>query len=354
VARHVAEVRKEQNINLAFMECFTSCVLTYLNIREKDYRKLLLDYWNLGYQFNTLLSGKEARQLPLEYLYGVTMTFVQGDEESLRHHIRQGRSAICLCLASRLSFFPPAYLGMEQSGFQHSILLYGWDERQNRYLVTDPVVDTVASLSPDEAVHACAVRKGSGEMHYFILDEPAIPFSEPDLDSCLAYFTERNLTFYRNRRTDKPSPPLAEDSSVTEKQKAWMAWFNNRHGGIRALEHFEEDLSRSLEWPSRRRNDWIVINTKTIASIRRLRSQIWSVYRETAALSDEQTAEGQRQIEGILSDWNSLNLLLLKYKIGQDGDAAIAAIKQRTENLKRAELHFLEWLHRAVRGREEG
>ncbi|WP_239617715.1 hypothetical protein [Cohnella mopanensis] len=353
MAQHVVEVRNEHNINLAFMECFTSCVLTYLNIRGKDYRKILLDYWNLSYQFKTLLSGKEANQLPLEYFYGLTMTFVKGDEESLRSIIRQGRSAICLCLASRLAFFPPAYLGMEETGFQHSILLYGWDERQNRYLVTDPVVDAVASLSPDEAAHACAIRQGSGEIHYFVLEESEIPFSEPDLKSCLAYCTDRNLTYYRNRRLDKPSPILAENSSGAEKAKAWQAWFNNRHGGIRALEHFQDDLSRSQEWTPRRRNDWIVINTKTISSIRRLRAQVWNAYRDTAGLSDDQVAEGQRQIDGILSAWNTVNLLLLKYKIGQDATAAIAAIRQRTEELKKVELQFLEWLHNAVRERGE-
>ncbi|TXK84581.1 hypothetical protein [Paenibacillus sp. N3.4] len=349
MAQQVMEVKNEHNINLAFMECFTSCVLTYLNIQGKDYRKILLDYWNLSYQFKTLLSGKDARQLPLEYFYGLKMTFIKGNEELLRRHIRSGHSAICLCQASKLEFFPHSYLGMEESGFQHSILLYGWDEQQERYLVTDPVVNAVVTLSPDEFVYASAIRLGRNEMHYFVLEESAVPFSEPNLESCLVYCTEQILTLYRRQRMSKSDPIVPEGSSDEMKVRAWQHWFNNRHDGIRALEHFEEDILNSSEWTVRRRNDWIVINTKTISSIRRLRTLVWNTYRDIADLGEAHEEEGQRQIEAILSTWNTVNFLLLKYKSGQDSQAAIPSILQRIQELKRIELQFLEWLHLAVR-----
>ncbi|OAS17723.1 hypothetical protein [Paenibacillus oryzisoli] len=347
--QQVIEVNNEQNINLAFMECFTSCVLTYLNIQGKDYRKILLSYWNLSYQFKTLLSGKEARQLPLEYFYGLKMTFIKGDEESLKRYIRSGHSAICLCQASKLEFFPRSFLGMEESGFQHSILLYGWDEQQERYLVTDPVVNMVVTLSPDELTYASAIRLGSNEVHYFVMEDSVVPFSEPNLESCLIHCTEQMLTLYRNQRKSKSDPIIPKGSSHEQKVRAWQHWFNNRHGGIRALEHFEEDLRNSDGWTIRRRNDWIVINTKTITSIRRLRSVVWNTYQDMADFSVAQEEEGQRQIDAILAMWNLINFLLLKYKSGQNNQAVVPSILVRIDELKRIELQFLEWLYLAIR-----
>ncbi|QYR19389.1 hypothetical protein KZ483_15785 [Paenibacillus sp. sptzw28] len=334
------------NINLAFMECFTSCVLTYLNINGKDYRRVLLDYWNLSYQYKTLLSGKDARQLPLEFLYGIKLKFFKGDVESLRRCVQDGSSAICLGAASKLRYFPREYLGMESSGFQHSILIYGWNEEHLEYLVTDPMVDAVVNISPKEIVHACEVRAGRQELHYFILEESNSPFEEPDLESCLAYCSYRNLSFYKNRGGSK-TEPLASvpDQSQEQRKSAWREWFSNRHGGYRSLEIFEEDLVKSQEWAPPRRADWVSRNTMTISSIKRIRAMVWNAYRESASLEESQYHEGQRQIDSILAMWNAVSLHLLKYKSGQ---IVIPAISKQLEKLKHAELQFLEWLHLAA------
>lgn len=347
--QQVFEVKSEYNINLAFMECFTSCVMTYLNIKGKNYRKLLLDYWNISYQFKTLLSGKDARQLPLEYLYGVKMTFVKDDVDSLKRHMLNGNKAICLCTASKLAFFPPSFLGMEAGGFRHSILFWGWDERMEHYLVMDPVVNVSTSMKMNEVATASAIGQGSREIHYFLLEEPSSPFVMPDLESILIYCTDRNLTLYRNHKKNRSEPIISENSSNEEKARAWQHWFSNRNSGIHALEQFEKDLSRSSEWSVRQRNDWILMNIKTITSIRQIRSLVWTAYRDITTFSDMQLEEGQRQIKAILTVWNTLNYLLLKYKIGLDSSVTIPAILMRIQELKRVELHFLEWLHQTVR-----
>lgn len=345
VPRQMTAIKSEHYVNLAFMECFTSCIMTYLNIKEKNYRKLLLEYWSISYQYKTLLSARNPRQLSLEYLYGVKLTFVKGDEPSLRQYIRSGKHAICLSTASKLSFFPSSFLGMEANGFQHSILIYGLDEQLNQYGVIDPVTNITTGLDAKELATASAVRQGSGEMHYFVLEED--PFMEPELRSCLLQSTAKNLKLYM--KGSKPKHAVSEQSSDQEKAAAWQEWFSSRHSGIYALELFEEDLIRASDWNVQRRNDWIVMNTKTILSIRNIRNQIWNAYRELAGFSEMQLEEGQRQIKAILASWNTLNFLLLKYKTLQSNHAVIPSIRQCVQELKRSELQFLEWLHQAVR-----
>jgi hypothetical protein len=338
-------VKSDHNINLAFMECFTSCVLTYLNILGRDYRLLLLDYWNLSYQYKTLLSGKEARQLPLDYLYGVDMKFVMGDMETLLHDVKEGKSVIYLCSASKLAYFPREFLGMESSGFQHSILIYGWNERDGRYQVTDPIVGTIVQMSPDEIVQACTGKADSKKLRYFTLEERGASFTPHDIQSCIDYCIQRNLTTYRNQKNVKAEVIIEEGSTEQQKRMAWHNWFSNRHSGIHALECFEEDIRKSSEWTVQKRESWIAINTMTINSIKRVREQVWNIYKEKASLTESQQLEGQKQLEAIIAAWNSLNFLLLKYKRGYKISLVLPSITRQLEKLKKVELVFLEWLH---------
>src|SRR5690606_9589833 len=137
----------EHNENLAFMECFASCVLTYLKLTGGDHRPLLLDYWNIGYERRTLLSSKHGTDVPLGELYGLRLRFMRGGRDKLAQAVGDAGAAIVLCSASKLDYFPRRYLAMEETGFGHAILVAGWDAASQSYDVADPVVHRITRLT---------------------------------------------------------------------------------------------------------------------------------------------------------------------------------------------------------------
>jgi len=343
----------EHLVNLSLMECFTSCVMTYVKSTGNDPSCLLLDYWNLSYQHRTLLTSKHARLLPLEYLYGMNWTDNSGDSSSLLQCVKEGNAAILLCTASRLSYFPPQYLTMESGGFQHSTLIYGWDDGQGRFLVADPIVNHLAVVSPEEIQYAGEQRKGSGELLYFRLSEPSPAFVQPDARSVLPYCAGRNLSFYLNR--DEPGKEAADPqiSREQDKRTAWAQWFVNRHNGARAFAGFEADLQASIEWPQDKRNAWISSNKIMIPAIKRIRSLIWNAYAGKAQFPEAVQSAGKQQIAHIHALWNGLLMLLLKYSNQTSGASLVPSLLRQSEKIMHAETGFLEWLRAAVNEEEQ-
>lgn len=341
------------NVHLAFMECFTSCLLTALNLKQSDYRKVLLDYWNLDYQFRTLLSSKDARNIPLDYLYGMEMKFVHGNAEKLLKSICDGNAVILFCAASRLSFFPRNFLTMESSGFQHAILIYGWDEQTGKYLVADPVVNICVQIEPKEILHAGGIKAEGEELHYFLLKDAPPSYSIPSMEACVEYAAHRNLAFYCGTN-QQPGKTDVEGSSPRNKWEAWRNSLQKGHVGARALDSFVSDLNKSQQWEVQRRSGWINQNTRTIASIKHVRTKIWNVYCELAPLKTDELQEGQQQIDNIVNAWTKLNLLLIKYNAASQS-GSIPAIELHVETLKSLEIDFLQWLQWTVRkgGRNE-
>ncbi|QMV40607.1 hypothetical protein FPL14_04855 [Cohnella cholangitidis] len=330
-------------INLAYMECFASCVLTYLNFNGDDYRKVLLDYWNLNYQFRTLLSSKDARQIPLDLFYGIEMKFIKGDSKTLNQSVRGGSAAICFCQASKLDYFPRENLGMESSGFQHSILIYGWDQSGEKYVVGDPTVSAIVQMNPDEVLKAGAVKKGRDELHYFVLTKPSIPYSPPDIKSCIRKSAQRNLYYYGN--SDGEAVPLANETTPEERRRReWQQWFSNRKSGAKALEAFEADFVQSAVWAPEARVAWMKRNAITIASIRRIRSAVWQAYIETGCIGENRLREGKEQIDSISGLWNTISFKLLKALKEQDTALSDQALSPLIAKLKQAEIRFMEWL----------
>lgn len=347
------EMKREHNINLAFMECFASCILTYLNITGKDYRKILLDYWNLGYQYKTMLSSKDARQLmlPLRYFYGIEMNFAQGNIDTLVKNIRNGSSAICLCTASKLSFFPRHYLGMESGGFKHSILILGWNQQTKRLLVADPIADYVGEVEVGEVAQAGLLSNNREDLNYFMLEDPTTSYTEPDMEKCLAYSAKRNLTFYLDQGASVMAPRLLGGSEEA-KRNAWTEWFISRNGGEKALDRFAADLVASPDWTQQSRDNWVKRNTLTIQSIKRLRKEIWNNFNYLYKFGEKERKNGQRQIDNISSSWQKLSFLLLKYKNAQDPADAICTIVRQIDRLKSTELGFLQWWYQLI-GKED-
>jgi hypothetical protein len=344
------EVKSQHHIQLAFMECFISCVLTYVQSRGLDHRLVLLDYWNLGYQFRTLQSSKDARQLPLKTLYGIELLFQKGNPDALLHWVREGHSLILFCSASKLAYFPREYLGMESSGFQHSVLIYGWDEEQGKYMVADPTVKVTAMLDSEQLLHAGSVRKDRDELHYFTLTEPPIHFIQPDMKDFMMACTKRMLDQHDRDRMWRYEPIDTGENPDESKKRVWQLWVSNRHVGVRAWDAFSADLSLSRAWPPDKRSGWIKRNTKMIASIKRLRTLIWHTYIDFAAIGQGERKEGQHKLDSVTRLWNSVSFQLLKLENKQmDGDGYGLSLMEQIEKLQEAEEQFLAWLYATVR-----
>lgn len=338
----------EQNVFLAQMECFTSCVLTYLNMKGYDPRLLLLDYWNFNYEKKTILSSKNAHDLPLGYLYGVEISFVKGTASKLEELIKKGDWAIDLCSASKLDYFPRRFLEMESSGFWHAILITGMEEESGEYVVSDPVVDVVTRLTPEALTAASVAKIKRNELLMFALSQVREGFQPPDRTAVLRYCSKRNAQHYRGITRDVlPAGPGSAASGDVDKWEIWRERFRKKStSGLAAWEQFEQDLTDSVQWPDGRRSAWIKLNTMMMTSIAQLRRKIWGIYKELAAKGEEWEREGQEQIEGILKLWNVMQLLMQKYDIrSKRGDgSALVAVTAHIDRIKDAELDFLDWL----------
>lgn len=334
----------EYNVRLGFMECFASSVMTYIRIMGMDHRKLLLDYWNLDYQFRTLLSGKNARKFPLRQLYGVEMEFEKGDMDAVSRHIRQGSSVVLLCAASRLDYFPREYLSMESSGFQHCILLQELLP-DGAYTVYDPVAHYAGPVSLAVLSHAGAYGTG-GALHFFVLAKGE---SEHELDGkeLLAFCARRNLEAYVHQTPDDSLRHAPEPGSGMDKARraAWLEWFGRRRSGGRSLHLFAADLQESLGWPEAARIGWAKRNSLTISSIRKLRTDVWSAYSGMLGHDTRFLEEGGRRMGEISALWQRANYLLLRLISAGNQTETVRLLSGKLLELEQAEIRFLTWLN---------
>ncbi|QJC53254.1 hypothetical protein HGI30_17855 [Paenibacillus albicereus] len=345
----LADLKPEDQVQLAYMECLTSCVLTYLKSTGRDYRKVLLNYWNLSYERRTLLSSKNAAYIPLRYLYGIGLSFEEASVERLLSVVKAGRSVICLSQASLLEYFPRSFLGMESSGFRHAILVRGWDAEKGVLLVADPVVGVVVELSPDRLRQASLVRADRDDIPFFVLKEPEAPYSEPDVADCLRTGAERNLHAYQ--APDDGDLVQQGGDGKPDKWDRIRQRLRQRSIGARAWDLFVSDARDSVNWTPALRARWVRQNSLTMLSIRQLRARTWTVYRELLQMDEQQAEEGRLRLQPVSDAWTACNLALLKYeRAGERGAEMLPALVERAGAVKEAELRFLEWLHRTAAG----
>lgn len=342
---------QEQMIYLARMECLTSCVLTYLNMNGSDYQLLLLDYWNFNYEKTTILSSKNANDLPLSYLYGVEINFVKGTTGKLEELIKQGDSVICLCKASKLDYFPRNFLAMESGGFWHAILIAG-QEATGSYVVCDPVVNLITRLRPEELTAATVAKVKQDELLMFSLSQDRDGSKAPDIQEVLQHCSKWNLQQYKG--IPKDSLPERDGAVRNEEREKWEIWrerFRKQTvSGLAAWKEFEKDLWSSASWPDARRSAWVKQNTMMISSIVQLRTKIWGIYKELAGRGEVWASEGQEHINTIIKLWNGLQLLMQKYDIRskRETGSGIEAVAVSMGKIRDAELHFLDWLHHSL------
>lgn len=343
------EAKQDDMVKLAAMECFASCVLTYLKMSGQNSSRFLLDYWNVNYQFKTLLSSKDARQMTLSFYYGMEMKFVKGNARTLQECVSSGICAVLLCAASKLPYFPRQMLGLESSGFQHSILIYGRDGLFNEYAVVDPMADYIGTIQAEELEAAGYRNDRRQELLYFTLESPSISsYLSPSAEQLFAHGAERNLFFFdqENFRIDRLQEQGRDsESSSISRQAAWVEWFSNRHGGGKALDMFAGDAGASLKWSVQARKGWIERNNLTIGSMIQLRRLIWDSFCDLNVMTAEQVSTGTARIQQIVKCWHNLNFKLLKYKnVSADATELVESIISSIAKLKMEEGQFLGWM----------
>ncbi|MGB8954282.1 MAG: hypothetical protein WCC10_02855, partial [Tumebacillaceae bacterium] len=166
----------EEIIKLAAMECAASSILVYLQRNGLSHRHFLLDYWHLSYLSNILVSGRHIRFWSLDELYGIRMEPQRSGEEELRARLGHGQNMLLYCRPSGLPFFPRENLTHEGLGFEHMLLVHGYDAGGDVYRVTDSVVDFQGAVAAGD-LRAAAAKEG--EWRYFALTAPADDFVPP-------------------------------------------------------------------------------------------------------------------------------------------------------------------------------
>ncbi|MFB9278149.1 hypothetical protein [Cohnella cellulosilytica] len=311
----VPEIAPEHLVKLAAMECFASCALTYARALGRNRPGIMPDYWNLNYQFRTLLSSKDARQLSLLFHYGVRITLVRGQQERLQADLLSGGCAILLCSASKLRYFPASMLGLETSGFQHCILVQSWNPRTAAYRVADPMVDYIGEADREELAEAGTRSDHRRQMIYFLLE--ALPeYEPPSAEAVFGYCTERNWLHFNAAQAipDRAIPDRAPAESAQDRQQLWSEWFGNRNSGARAFELVRRDVEASPDWPGPALRRWIERNQLTVTSIWKVRQQVWNSLRELQVMTGEQLSEGGVRVKAVVRLWQHLNYQLSKYK----------------------------------------
>ncbi|MBB6729985.1 hypothetical protein [Cohnella zeiphila] len=339
-------------VKLAAMECFASCALTYARMVQPSGPRLPPDYWNLSYQFRTLLSSLDYRQMTLEFHYGIRLAFERGGSRSLYGELSSDRAAILLCSASRLPYFPPSMLGLESAGFRHCVLLLGLDPDRERCKIADPMADFVGELACRELELAGKPDGGSGreELHYFTLSAPPAGFAPPAPARIFRHASRRNLV--RFEREGEPASAETDRALQAEepgrpgdRRAAWAEWFAGRNGGIRAFDRFRQDLEATREWPRPAVDRWIERHHLTIASVWKLRSQVWHAFADLGVMTDPQLREGGDRVRRIVRLWQSLNYRLHVYRTGaRAGVDAAADIAPLLDDIRDGEHGFLRWL----------
>ncbi|MBD7962755.1 hypothetical protein [Fictibacillus norfolkensis] len=301
------EEQRKKIVNLAAMECGASCLMTFLNLRDYQYKYYLLNYWNLNYYSNVLMASKNIRKSNLDFLFGIDMHFNSGDIETIKEVLSSGRVICLLARANQFAFFPKHLNVMDDQSFKHMVIIENVYE--GAFRVIDPIVDFVGDLTEDEmkeAVHT------DGLFYFYELSE---------------------------RGGELPSPSAIYQHTV---QANYNAYHHSQvNEGRMALLKFQEDLDHSLSCDEIKRDKWIDNNTITISSIIKTRKQIW----DTLCLmrKDKDSTFLDKLFSDLIKNWNLLNFLLLKYKRKPLPDK-VDAIKNRIIVIQELEERFLKKL----------
>jgi hypothetical protein len=304
---------------LAPMECLSSCLVTYMKSTGLNFNYFLMDYWSLQYQSGVLLSSRNPAQFNLNHIYGMESSLNrQGDKQQLIQRLDTDGVAFISCMASGFSFFPKNMLDYESSGFLHCVLVYDYQTEEDLFLLADPVVGFIGKVTYDELLAASVIKN---EIEYYTLTLPK-GFQSLNPEEIFRISTNRNLSFYTNGADNE---------------------------GVIAIDRYMEDIRALPSWTDHDRDSWIGQNNITLTAIMKMRSTIWTSYCTTRIMTDDQTKHGSKLIDIITRAWATLNFLTMKYKRNPTQSNLINSIEDKLNEIKVAELQFLEYMVQVAR-----
>ncbi len=307
---------KPDVISLGALECASSAVVTGLNMKGKEYRYFIADYWNLKYESAVLLSSRSVALYNLEALYGIKLDFVEVSLEALIGELGNGNIVIYSVQASKLGFFPKSMLGFENQVLGHALLVYKYELTTQMFTVVDPIVPYTGEISINELIQA-SLSPCYANMIIMRFDEESSLSSEKSLH----FSAERNYDSYN----------LDDTSS-----------------GRKALREFRKAAEASLEWEQELRREWVKKNSISIMTIIRIRGMVWDSYRSLAGFANDVIDSGDKSIEEILKLWNSLSFNMIKH--GRQAKVEyVEAIIGFANQIEMKELDFLEFVYCNIR-----
>jgi hypothetical protein len=294
-------------MNFGAMTCTESCVATLLNLMGCDYRYFFLDYWNLFYEAGVLLAGRNLDSVDLDFLYGIgkeRRTELKL-EECARLAADPACSVLLLTRASKLPFFPKKLLAFEENGFDHYVLVHGYDSSEQALMAVDPIAGFSGAVPLDELRDASPY--GTGFRAWILTRKPY--FRPPAPAELFSYVGIRN---YRR--------------SVLS-QRAYRAVL--------------DDLDRLAGSSSAEQARWIEQNNIAITSVVKNRRLVWRGFAELDLLSDGQKIRWDKAVQSVIAEWTRLNLLLLKWTHAQRDDAMRLSIRDKLKGIEASEKRLL-------------
>ncbi|MFC5701159.1 hypothetical protein ACFPVX_07675 [Cohnella faecalis] len=312
------QIKPDDLVNLAPLECLCSSVLTGLKLAGLNHHLFLVNCWDVQFHSNYLMSCREIEDYEkIDRIYGTRSDFFEnGSVEHLEEIFDSGGVAYFLCFASRLSYFPKAFLSYEATGLAHSVLLSRYNKKKNSILLIDSLVDYI------DEIHAKDLQSAS------LLDDKLIYFtqcfsensksSSPNLYEIFTDATERNLSVYSKGKGNR---------------------------GVGALMMFQKETSSSINWDQYSLDKWVDMNKVTMTSIIRMRKYVWNSFQSLGVMSPDFIERGDLLVNEVIRQWNSLIFLMLKYKRNFQNAALIDSIIRKTDDIKNAEIRMLEYLN---------
>ncbi|MBB6729981.1 hypothetical protein [Cohnella zeiphila] len=309
--------RASSLVSFGPMTCAESCVATFLDECGLDYRSFFMDYWNLVYESGTLLAGRNLKAIDLAP-FGVSKRRLDGVSlQDCRKLAVPARTCLLLVtLASRLPYFPRQLLAFEERGFEHFIIVRGYDEARDRFQVADPTAGFSGELSSEELAGANPEADGGFRLWQLAADPGVRPADAAERlrVACLGNY----------RRCPLNGP---------------------------AFERFRADLRRFAAGSAAELDDWASRNNVAVATVIKNRKLVWHSLAAVGCWGEDDRARAQAAFAPIVAGWTQLNLLL--FKLGRhppDPEALAVQIDARMEKLRRAEEAFLYDLHAVAEG----
>lgn len=306
-------VKPPYMIKLAPMECASSCIMSYLASRGFNYQFFLLNYWNVNYVSNVLMSGKNIIRYNLNEMYGFQIFLDSGNEESIQNWLEQDFALLLRCKSSALPYFPREYLQFDDAQFEHFILLQRYDPEQEEYFIVDPICDFAGPLSRNLLLK----MDREGIFSYYVFEHQDPAFQQPSPLELFRQAAESNFEMFTRAKRCQGDP---------------------------AFTLFENDFLEAKNWPADKRNRWIDQNNITISSIVKTRTLIWDSLCDLALLTVEQKEKLQPLFTQLVRRWTSLNLRLLKFKLNPHDQERTASVQNHIQFLREHEYLLLKQL----------